>query len=71
MNSMNDLIKLEAEKIKKKLAGSRIYGYPVDLDDIDCSIVAAYYMAQIEEIEKRINATTPPPDKEYNGEGVA
>ena len=75
---MDEIIKLEAKKIRKKLEGAKVYGIPVDLDDVDTAIVASYYMAKLENImarlesvEKRLGITPPPPDTEYSGEGVA
>ena len=44
----------EALEIRAKLDGGRIFGVPIDTDNTDQLIVAAYYLAKQEETQKRI-----------------
>lgn len=47
-------VQREAQIIKDKMAHSTIYGVIVDQDDLNTMIVAAYYLAKSEELNKRM-----------------
>jgi len=42
----NEQIKHEADKIRELLRGGSIYGWPIDENDADMMLVAAYYAGQ-------------------------
>ncbi len=46
-------ISQEATNIIKKLDGTTLYGWPVNTDDRDAMIVAAFYLGQKDEREWR------------------
>jgi hypothetical protein len=45
---IRDVIKEEAERIKGKMVGGTIYGYPIDMDSINSLIVGAYFVGHME-----------------------
>lgn len=46
----NIMISDLAKEIKKKIEGGKIYGIPVDMENIDHVIVAVYLMCEIESL---------------------
>jgi hypothetical protein len=44
-----DKISQEATNIIRKIDGTKLYGWPVNVDDRDAMIVAAFYLGQKEE----------------------
>ncbi len=41
----NQKIKESADKIRQELLGGRLYGFPIDLTNVDAVLVAAYWSA--------------------------
>jgi len=55
MSNHKEIIKELAEDIKKKIDGGTLLGDKVDLNDIDCMIVAAYNLAKFERYGAKAN----------------
>ena len=49
-----DIIKKMADDIREKMVGGTLFGEPIDLEDNDAMIVAAYGVAQNEEISNNL-----------------
>ncbi len=47
---INILISDFAKEIKKRIEGGKIYGIPVDMNNVDHVIVAAYLVSEMEQI---------------------
>lgn len=57
MSNSNDYrfmtIEKEAEKVREKIKGGTLYGLPVDMENLDMVILAAYWVGTTEVINER------------------
>ena len=50
----NQMIKDEADSIRQELEGGRLHGFPIDFDNEDMVLVAAYWFVTHKETIQRI-----------------
>ena len=55
----NQTIKESADKIRQELLGGRLYGFPIDLTNVDAVLVAAYWLALEKEYVGREHIEDP------------
>ena len=48
-------IKKKADEIREQLKDTRIYGCPLDMNDSDMVLVAAYGLSEYEQFKKELN----------------
>jgi len=57
---INLMISDYAKEIRQKIEGGKLYGLPIDMENIDHVIVAVYHLCEAEQINKNIENTLFP-----------